>query len=61
MAIFSKGLSHISFIYSGCLSSHLFPFSQCTTSDVFVDVHIHAFPVIMSFDAVKSSVYSLVT
>ena len=54
MAIFSKGLSGISVIWP-CL----FPFTQCTISNVFADVLIHAIPVLLMFDEMIGSVYSL--
>ena len=42
-------------------ASGLFPFSQCTIIDVFADVLIHAFPVILTFDKMIGSVDSLVS
>ena len=38
----------------------IFPFTQCTISDVFVDVLIHALLKILSFDEEIRSVNSLV-
>ena len=62
MAILSKGLSSISVIHSGYIPVSLpFPFTQCTVIDIFMDVLLHAFPAILTFDEMIGFVYSLVS
>ena len=41
--------------------SLLFPLTQCTIADVFVDVLIHAFPVTLTFDKMIGSIDYLVS
>ena len=60
MAILSKGLSGISVICSGYICVLAFSLLHSAVSDVFTDAFVHAFPIIVSFDEVINSVYSLV-
>ena len=43
------------------MCSCLLPLHSAQNRDVFADVFVHAFPIMLSFDEVISSIYYLVT